>query len=279
MHVMENSVCHVWPTTDTDMMQVRTLWISDVHLGSRSCQATALLSFLEKIECERLYLVGDIVDMLAMRRSVYWPNSHTLILHRLLEFVRNGAEVIYIPGNHDDPFRNFVGSSFHDVLIKRRAIHETLQGKRLLVIHGDEMDVRIRCRTWLRHAGNLGYCLLMGLHRNVTKLRARLGMPYWSLAAEVKKRVGRAMEFTEAYEHGIVDLARRANADGVVCGHIHHAAFKEIDGLMYCNEGDWVESCTAFAEHIDGELELLRWADIQETSATGVSAPFRKRAA
>lgn len=257
----------------------RTLWLSDIHLGSRSCQAGALLAFLEQVECERLYLVGDVVDVIALRRSVYWPDSHTRVLRKLLDMRRDGVDVTYIPGNHDDPLREFAGSVFDGVPVRRKAVHTTRDGRRLLVVHGDELDAEMRCGRWLHLLGVFGYCLLMSLNRNVCRLRALLGLPYWSLAAQIKKHVGTAVEYMRRFEQGMVDMARHAGLDGVVCGHIHHAALKEIDGLLYCNDGDWVESCSALVEHPDGGLELLRWAQIERSAIETVATPITKRAA
>ena len=224
------------------MTKVRTAWISDVHLGSRSCQAASLLRFLDQVECEKLYLIGDIVDVIALKRSVHWPDLHTQVLRKFIEMRRAGVEVTYIPGNHDDQFRTFAGSAFDDIKIRRRVVHKTSKGKRLLLTHGDEMDARMRCGTWLRHVGSVSYCVVMAANRNLNRLRNLFGLPYYSLAAQVKRRVGKAMAFIDSFEQGMAEVAREAGLDGVVCGHIHHAALKEIDGIIYGNDGDWVES-------------------------------------
>lgn len=265
-------------STDSGMRH-RTVWLSDIHLGSRSCQASQLLRFLEQIECETLYLVGDVIDVIALKRSVYWPESHTLVIRRILELQRAGTKVIYIPGNHDDPFRAFIDSSLAGVPVCRNVVHTTASGKRLLVLHGDEMDAELHCSSGLKPLGRYGYVLLMALHRNVSRLRALLGLPYWSLAAEVKRRVGGAMTYMRRYEAGMIALARRAGVDGVVCGHIHHATLKTIEGTLYCNDGDWVESCSCLVEYANGQLEILRWANMEKVTFTRDVTTIKQQAA
>lgn len=260
-------------------MQYRTLWLSDIHLGSRSCQANALLKFLDQVDAKRIYLVGDVVDMIALRRSVYWPETHTQVVRRLLELRREGVEVTYIPGNHDDPFRDFAGSEFDGVPIQRRVIHTTADGRRMLVCHGDEMDAEMSCGRWLHLLGVFGYCVIMNLNRNLCRIRSMLGLPYWSLSANIKKRVGTAVEYVERFERGMIEMAKRQNVDGVICGHIHQAAMKQVDGMLYCNDGDWVESCSALAESPDGSLELLHWAEIEREQMASVAEAVTKQAA
>lgn len=260
-------------------MRYRTLWLSDIHLGSPGCQAAALLNFLDHYSADRIYLVGDIIDTIALRRSVYWPDVHTQVIRRLLDLRRAGVDVVYIPGNHDDPFRDFAGSTFDGVPVRRRVIHTTVGGKRLLVTHGDEMDAELRCGRWLRAVGVCGYRLMMRLNRGICAVRRLLGMPYWSLAANLKKRVGAAVEYVRRFEQGMAEMAQREGVDGVVCGHIHQAAMKEVDGVLYCNDGDWVESCSALAESPDGGLELLHWAEIERERIAAVATPIRKQAA
>jgi len=242
-------------------MRFRTLWISDLHLGSRSCQAEALLTFLNAVRCDRLYLVGDIVDLIAMRRAAHWPATHSQVLRALLELSRSGVEVTYVPGNHDADFRALVGSSFENVRICRQLIHTTAAGKRLLVSHGDELDAELHCGGRMRFVGSLSYRLLMRLHCGVTRVRGWLGLPYWSLATEVKGRVETAVAYIHRFELGMIERARRAGVDGVVCGHIHQPAIKSVNGTLYCNDGDWVESCSALVEHVSGQLEVVRWPD------------------
>jgi UDP-2,3-diacylglucosamine pyrophosphatase LpxH len=258
-------------------MRFRTVWISDIHLGSRSCQAEALLAFLNTVQCERLYLVGDIVDLIAMRRSPYWPAAHSQVLQVLLERSRNGVEVAYIPGNHDADFRSLVGSKFENVPIHRQLIHTTAAGKRLLVMHGDELDAELHCGGRLRLIGSVSYRVLLRLHSIVTRVRRWLGLPYWSLAAEIKGRVETAVAYIHRFESGMVERARSAGVDGVVCGHIHQPAVKSVNGTLYCNDGDWVESCSALAEHLNGRLEVVRWRDL--AAAVTPVAELRRDAA
>lgn len=260
-------------------MRVRTLWLSDIHLGSRSCQVDALAEFLDSVAADRIYLAGDIIDVIALNRSVYWPSSHTRVLRRLLDLHQNGTRIVYVPGNHDDPFRDFCGSEFNGIPIRRRAIHTLLDGRRLLVTHGDELDAELHCGRWLHWVGGHSYRALMRLNRYVCALRDCLGLPYWSLAAELKKHLGTAVEYMQRFEQGMVEIARHEGVDGVVCGHIHHAEMKEIDGILYCNDGDWVESCSALVEHADGQLEILRWAQRRRETIAALTRAATKRAA
>lgn len=260
-------------------MRYRTLWLSDIHLGSRSCQAEALLDFLDQVDADRIYLVGDVVDMISLRRSVFWPVAHTQVVRKILDLRRAGTDVIYIPGNHDDPFRDFAGSEFDGVPVLKKVVHTTADGRRMLVVHGDEMDAEMRCGRWLRLLGSVTYCLLMNLNRNICRVRNWLGMLYWSLAANLKKRSSTAVEYMQRFEQGMADIARRQGMDGVICGHIHHAAMKYVDDILYCNDGDWVESCTALVETPNGNLEILRWADMEREQLAPVATPIRKHAA
>lgn len=261
------------------MTHVRTLWISDVHLGSRSSQAGELLRFLEHIECDQLYLLGDIVDVIALKRSVHWPNAHTQVLRRLIDISRGDTEVVYVPGNHDETFRTFVGSMFDNIRIRRRLKHTTADGKKLLLVHGDEMDAQLRCGTWFGRLGGFSYHILMNANRNLNRIRSWLGLPYWSLASRIKKRIGKAVEYVRLFEQGMADYARRAGVDGVVCGHVHQAALKTINGRIYANDGDWVESCSALVEHHDGRLELMFWRDMEQSGNATRVTPLHKRAA
>ena len=258
---------------------VKMLWISDVHLGSKSCQAAELLRFLDHVTCDQLYLLGDIVDVIALKRAVHWPDLHTQVARKIVDVSCSGTEVIYIPGNHDDPFRAFVGSAFDQIEIRRRCIHITADGRRLLLMHGDEMDAQLRSGAWFGLVGHLSYCALMKANRMINRLRTAFGMPYWSLAAHIKTRVGKAREYIRLFERGMVDYARRANVDGVICGHVHQAALKTIDGKLYGNDGDWVETCSAMVEYHNGEIALLHSTEIDWPEADPVVAPVRKHAA
>ncbi len=240
----------------------RTVWISDVHLGTRGCNAPLLLDFLRDAECLTLYLVGDIIDGWRLRRGWYWPQAHNDLVQKLLRKARKGTRVIYIPGNHDSFARDYVGHQFGAVDVVEEAIHETADGKRLLVVHGDEFDGIVRYARWLAVLGDHAYTLALAANHWFNRVRRRLGYPYWSLSAYLKHKVKNAVQFIGEYEHTVVEAARLRQVDGVVCGHIHHAELREADGILYANCGDWVESCTALVEHHDGRLEILRWAEV-----------------
>lgn len=239
----------------------RSLFISDVHLGSRGCQAGLLLDLLHSTRCETLYLVGDIVDFWSMRRKgLYWPQAHNDVLRTLLEKSRDGTRVVYVPGNHDQAFRECVGLVFGRVEIRRHCIHVTADGRRLLVTHGDEYDGIVRCSPLRSRIGSRAYESIIWLNHHVNTWRRRFGYDYWSLASFLKRRVGNALRYIAEFEHALAQAARRQGVDGVVCGHIHRPGIREVGGVLYCNDGDWVENCTAIAEHRDGRLELLDWA-------------------
>lgn len=240
--------------------QYRTVWISDIHLGTRACNAEILLDFLKHMECETLYLVGDIVDGWRLKRTWYWPQAHNDVIQKLLRKARKGTRIVYIPGNHDEFARDFVGQSFGAIEIAEEAIHEAPDGRRFLVLHGDQFDVVVRHAPWLAHLGDKAYQLLLNLNTGVNWIRRRLGFSYWSLSAFLKLKAKRAVEFVGRFETALADEARRRGVQGVVCGHVHTAEFKEIGGILYMNDGDWVESCTALVEHADGRVEILKWA-------------------
>jgi len=238
----------------------RAVFISDVHLGTPACQAEMLLDFLRHMSCETLFLVGDIVDGWRMKRGWHWPQSHNDVVQKLLRFARKGTTVTYIPGNHDDRVRDFCGAHFGGVRVARDALHETADGRRFLVTHGDEFDAHTRRPFFRSLFGGAAYHALVGANTTINRLRRRMGFGYWSLSAYVKTSVGRARRFIEAFEEGAAAEARRRGFDGVICGHIHRAQMREIDGVLYVNDGDWVESCTVLVEHQSGELEILDWA-------------------
>ena len=234
----------------------RSAWISDLHLGTRGSNAEAVLSFLRDHEFETLYLVGDLIDVWSLRRSRYWPQTHNDVVQKILRKGRKGTRLIYIPGNHDEFVREFYGV-YGSLIIAPNAIHTTADGRRLLIIHGDELDTVIQNVKWLAFIGDVGYQFLLKLNRPVNFLRQRLGLGYWSLSAYVKGRVKNAVSFIGEFEKAIVRYAGQFQVDGVLCGHIHHAAIREVQGIMYYNCGDFVESCTALVEHLDGRMELL----------------------
>jgi UDP-2,3-diacylglucosamine pyrophosphatase LpxH len=237
----------------------RTVWLSDIHLGSRACRVNVLLDFLRRTPCEQLYLVGDIVDLESLRHSFYWPASHMEVLQTFVRMSREGTRVVYIPGNHDDELRAFAGATYGNIEVAREVIHTTRAGRRLLVTHGDQFDAVVRSRSLGVLLGGFACRRLLELNRFVHWLHDLFGRPYWSLAQHVKSRFGPGRRYIERYQRATLEAAREAGVDGVVCGHIHNADLTEIDGLLYCNDGDWVESCTALVEDQAGELSLVRW--------------------
>jgi len=242
-------------------LQVRSVWISDVHLGTPGCQARALLDFLKTVESDSLYLVGDIIDGWQLRRSWYWPQAHNDVVQKLLRKARKGTRVVFVPGNHDEFARKYLGHDFGGIEVVEDCIHTTADGKRLWVTHGDLFDGVIQCAKWLAYVGDSAYEFTLKLNRHFNSLRARLGLPYWSLSKYLKLKVKRAVSFIGDFEAAVVREARKRGVHGVVCGHIHHAELREIDGVLYANDGDWVESLTALVEHRDGRLEILDWSD------------------
>lgn len=236
----------------------RTVWISDLHMGTPACNAEGLLEFLKTFRCDKLYLVGDFIDLWALRRSVHWRQSFNDVLQKLLRRARKGTQIVYIPGNHDEFVTNILGR-YGNIRICENDLHETLDGRRLMVLHGHEFDGIIRHMKWLALAGDVGYHALLILNRHFNRLRARLGYDYWSLSAFVKGKVKNAVNFVSRFEKAVVKYARLHAADGVVCGHIHTAAIKRFRDIEYYNTGDWVESHTALVEHYDGTIELVHW--------------------
>jgi len=255
----------------------RTLFISDIHLGSRGCQAAMLLDFLRSVRCDTLYLVGDIIDFWSMRRGLYWPQEHNDVVRTVLGMARHGTRVIYVPGNHDELFRDHLDTVFGNVEIRERSIHVTADGRRLLVLHGDEFDGVVRCSPLLARVGSRAYDLLISLNRYLNACRRHLGYGYWSLAAFLKHRVKNAVQYIGDFERAVARVARQEGVDGLVCGHIHRPEIRMVDGVLYCNDGDWVESCSALAEHRDGRLELLHWAEIRAREEA--AAPAMEHAA
>jgi len=241
--------------------QVRTLFISDVHLGTRGCQAELLLDFLRCHQAETIYLVGDMIDGWRLKRGWYWPRSHNEVVQTLLERARGGTRLVYLAGNHDEFLRDYVDADFGGIELRDTAVHEALDGARLLVIHGDQFDVVVRHAKWLALFGDWAYTTALWLNTHVNNARRRLGFSYWSLSAWAKLRVKNAVNFIGAFEEAVARRAREEEADGVICGHIHHAAVHRRFGPLYMNCGDWVESCTALAEHTDGRFEIIQWTE------------------
>jgi UDP-2,3-diacylglucosamine pyrophosphatase LpxH len=242
-------------------IKVRSVWISDIHLGFRGCQAEALLHFLHSVETEYLFLVGDIVDFWSIKKNVYWPQYHTNVIRSILGKAKHGTKVIYVPGNHDEVMRDCVGHVFGNIEIHQDYVHITADGKKLLVLHGDEFDVIVKHSRFIAKLGNVAYDTLLYLNRYVNGMRKFLGFSYWSLASYLKLKVKNAVSYISSFEEALAHLAKDRGVDGVVCGHIHHAEVREINSILYCNDGDWVESCSTLFEHMDGSLELVFWAD------------------
>jgi len=263
-----------------DHFQYRTIWISDVHLGTRGCKAELLLDFLRCTEARTIYLVGDIVDGWRLRKSWFWPQTHNDVVQKLLRKVRHGTRIIYVPGNHDECLREYATLKFGGVEVVEEAVHVTADGRRLLVIHGDHYDLIVQNARWLALLGDGAYTLALWVNNYFNRMRRFFGYEYWSLSAFLKLRVKNAVQYIGSFAEALADEARRRDVDGVVCGHIHHAEIRDLGGVLYCNDGDWVESCTALVEHFDGRLAILRWAepgsgDLVASPATPVPAATR----
>ena len=253
----------------------RTIWMSDFHLGTPGCNAELLIDFLKSVECETLYLVGDIIDTWRLRKGWYWPPRHNDVVRRILKMAKHGTHVVYVPGNHDEGLRDYTGLAFGDVTVAAEAIHETADGRRLLILHGDQFDGVVLYAKWLAFLGDSAYELLLRSNAIVNNLRRRFGLPYWSLAAHMKKRVKNAVQFISRFEEVVAHAAAERRVDGVVCGHIHSAEIRKFGDITYYNDGDWVESCTALVEHADGTMEIIDWAERKraEAAASSVAAP------
>lgn len=251
------------------MLHVRTVFLSDVHLGTRGCQAELLLDFIRSVDCAELYLIGDIVDGWRLKRGWFWPQAHNDVVQKWLRMARKGVRVTYVPGNHDAFARDFCGVHFGGIEVCRETVHVAANGRRYLIVHGDAFDGVVQHARWVAWLGDWAYVALIGLNTSANLVRRRLGFGYWSLAAFLKSKVKNALTYIDRYEAALADEARRRGLDGVICGHIHRAAFREIDGVAYVNDGDWVESCTAVVEHLDGRLELLDWARLRGTAMVG----------
>ena len=258
----------------------RTIFISDVHLGSRGCKAELLAAFLAANDCETLYLVGDIIDGWQLRRRWYWTPDQTRVVHEILRQADQGTRVIYIPGNHDEFLRRYCGREVAGIEIKAEAIHETADGRRLWVLHGDVFDSVICHAKWLAHLGDRAYSLALALNDRLHSARRWIGLPYWSLSAYLKRAVKNAVEYVSRYEEIVARAAAGKGVDGVMCGHIHHAEIRTIGPILYLNDGDWVESCTALVEDARGHLEILRWATSTPTdTSAGAIASAKGEAA
>jgi UDP-2,3-diacylglucosamine pyrophosphatase LpxH len=244
-------------------IHLRSVFLSDIHLGARECRAELLLEFLQQVQMDRLFLVGDILDLWSMRRSFYWPSRHHQVLRALYSRARQGTQVIYVPGNHDEELRDLAGSVFGNLEVHREYVHTTALGRRMLVAHGDEFDGNVKCSRWLAALGSGMYDVTLGLNRGLNRARRALGFPYWSLATYLKSKVGNAMKYVRLFEDAAAQAAHSRGLDGIICGHIHRPANSDLHGVRYCNTGDWVENCSALVEDRSGELQLWRLADWQ----------------
>lgn len=245
----------------------RSVWISDIHLGFKGCRADFLLDFLESLECTYLFLVGDIIDVLNMKNGFYWPREHNEVMRNILVKANGSTKVVFVPGNHDEIFRAYDGMTLGSVEIHKEYVHKLVDGRKLLMLHGDEFDEVIKHSKALARVGHHAYGVLLYLNRTVNWFRRKLGFPYWSLAAYLKFKVKNAVKFISNFETAVTRMAASRRVDGVVCGHIHRAEMTHIDGVLYCNCGDWVESHTALVEHRDGSLQILHLSEQARTVA------------
>lgn len=250
---------------------VRAAWVSDLHLGTRASNAQAFLDFLRTHEIGTLYIVGDLIDVWQLRRGIYWPQEHNDVIQKILRAARKGTQVIYIPGNHDEFVERFAGV-YGNISIQKHAIHTTADGRRILIIHGHELDAVVQNVRWLAFAGDLGYQFLLSLNPAINFVRRRFGHGYWSLSAYAKKRVKDAVSFVGEFEKAIVHYAERFQVDAVLCGHIHSASIRQFGAVTYYNCGDWVETCSALIENQDGTIELLHFHPFATRPAAPVAA-------
>jgi len=284
MRAMPETVINGWlggsedgagePDDDAPLRRYRAVFISDIHLGTAGCQAEALLGFLKCHRSDYLYLVGDIVDGWQLRRRWFWPQAHNDVVQKLLRRARKGCHVVFVPGNHDEFARGFVGHKFGDITVQKDTVHTTAQGVSLWVTHGDYFDGVIQCAKWLAYVGDNAYEFTLRLNRSLNSLRARMGLPYWSLSQYLKGKVKTALNYVNVtdFEVAVAREARHRGHAGVVCGHIHRAEMRDINGTLYCNDGDWVESRSALVEHMDGRLEIVYWDEMAAEPVAALAA-------
>ncbi len=252
----------------TEPRRFRTVFLSDLHLGNHWCRARDLAQFLSLFSCETLYLVGDIVDGWKLRQRSRWPQSHNKVVRKLLKISRD-TRICYITGNHDDFLDEFDGYHFGNIEICRQALHRTADGRRFSVLHGDEFDTVVKYHRWVARLGDLAYDAAMGVNAGLNALRSWIGMEYWSLSDYLKHKVKDMVSVLSDFESAVLKETTRAGTSGIICGHIHHPALRSLRSITYANCGDWVESCSALVEHLDGQLEILRWRDWSATLALG----------
>jgi len=245
-------------------LRLRTVFVSDIHLGFKGCSAELLLDFLHHVEMETLFLVGDIIDVWSMKKSMFWPQAHNNVVRTILGKAKRGTKVIFVPGNHDEVFREFDGAVFGNLEIHREYIHAGADGRRMLVLHGDEFDSVVKCSPWLAKLGSNIYDFLLAVNPYINWFRRQFDLPHWSLAAYLKNKTKTAVQYIGSFEEAVAAAARKRNVDTVVCGHIHRAEVRDISGVLYCNDGDWVESCTSLVEDMNGQLRLIDWPKLRE---------------
>ena len=260
-------------------LRVRTVFISDIHLGFKGCSADLLLDFLHHVQMDRLFLVGDIIDVWSMQKSMFWPQSHNNVLRTILGKAKRGTKVIFIPGNHDEVFRDFDGAVFGNLEIHREYVHQGSGGRRMLVLHGDEFDSVVKCSPWLARLGSSIYDLLLAANPYINRVRRLFDLPHWSLSSYLKNKAKTAVQYIGSFEQAVAQDARKRGVDTVVCGHIHRAEMRDINGILYCNDGDWVESCTSLVEEMSGELRLIDWPKLLDQVAVArIAAPVGEAA-
>lgn len=243
------------------MTEVRSIFLSDIHLGTKACQANRLLEFLKAYPAENIFLLGDIVDLWAMKRgAIHWTPAQNTVVQKLLRRARHGDRIFFIPGNHDEAIREYAGAAFGDVTVINEMVHTAADGRRYLLLHGDEFDQVTRHHRWVAILGDKAYDMLVTLNAYLSWLRRTFRFSgYWSLAGYAKRKIKTAVNFIFSFEDSVIRHVRERKLDGAICGHIHWAAIKDYDGLAYLNCGDWVDSCTAIVEHFDGRMELVTW--------------------
>jgi UDP-2,3-diacylglucosamine pyrophosphatase LpxH len=263
---------------DKQPHRYRTIWLSDIHLGTPGCKAEFLVDFLKRNECETLYLVGDIIDGWKLRSTWFWPQEHTNVVRKILTKSKRGTRVYYVTGNHDEFLRKFVGFKLElgNIRVVNEMVHTTADGRKLLVLHGDFFDVITRYHKWLALAGDFAYETTMAANFWFNRGRRLLGLPYWSLSAYAKEKVKGAVNVVSQFEDAVARECQRRGLDGVICGHIHHAEIRELHDITYHNCGDWVESCTALAEDFNGKLSIIRWVEIDHLNQSPSVAPLRR---
>jgi len=264
--------------TESAPLKLRTVFISDIHLGFKGCSAELLLDFLHQVEMDTLFLVGDIIDVWSMQKNMFWPQSHNNVLRTILGKAKRGTKVIFVPGNHDEVFREFDGAVFGNLEIHREYVHVGADGRRMLILHGDEFDSVVKFSPWLAKLGSSIYDLLLAANPYIHWFRRKFDLPHWSLSAYLKNKTKSALQYIGSFEDSVAQAATKRGVDTVVCGHIHRAEMREINGIRYCNDGDWVESCTALVEDMNGQLRIIDWPKLKETIEVPAALPVEHAA-